>query len=126
MHPHHARRSLEAHPINFFEQSTRCEFCGCERFSTTTPSKCCQGGKLLLNSEPTLPEPLLRLMQGRAGSATAQARGISKTSRSLNGQFRFAVQRLPWINGERQAPMQDAYQHLRITGVPCEPCEERT
>ena len=25
---------------------------------------------------------------------------------------------MPWINGERQAPMQDAYQHLRITGVP--------
>jgi hypothetical protein len=93
-------KSELTHPINFFEQSTRCEHCGCERFSITTSTRCCQGGKLLLNQQPTLPEPLLRLMQGRAGSDTAKARGISKASRSLNGQFRFAVHRLPWINGE--------------------------
>jgi hypothetical protein len=114
-------RSELRHPVFFFEQRIRCPCCGAERFRTTNPLACCRGGKLLL--EARLPDALLDVMTGTRTdaapiSAQARAQGISKCSRALNNKFRFAQMRLPKVQGERQAPTADSYQHLRITGVP--------
>jgi len=35
--------SEKRHPINVFEQVNVCVHCGCERFTSTRPTQCCEG-----------------------------------------------------------------------------------
>ena len=69
----------KAHPVNFFEQVLECEHCGCWRSPTTTATKCCQGGALVLNKKYKykLGNKLLGLAR----------RGVPKVSRSLNNAY---------------------------------------
>jgi len=103
------------HPIHFFEQFVQCHHCGAQRFRTTTETKCCRNGALILNDVQRLPEELLDLM---TGTSALWSHGVSKESRVLNNAFRFGQQVLPRIGGEVQSHVSDAYQHLRITGIP--------
>jgi hypothetical protein len=103
------------HPIHFFEQYVQCHHCGAQRFRITTASKCCRNGSLILNDVQRLPEDLLDLM---TGTSALWSHGVSKESRVLNNSYRFGQQVLPRIGGEVQSHMSDAYQHLRITGIP--------
>jgi len=103
------------HPIHFFEQFVQCHHCGAQRFRITTETKCCRNGALILNDVQRLPEDLLDLM---TGTSALWSHGVSKESRVLNNSFRFGQQVLPRIGGEVQTHVSDAYQHLRITGIP--------
>lgn len=73
-----------AHPINFFEQRDVCKHCGAERFRTSNPLHCCQGGKLVMDRQ--MPDPLLSLI--------TDAPGLSKESRAANDLFRFERERV--------------------------------
>jgi len=96
--------SEKNHPINVFEQVNVCIHCGCERFLSTRPTQCCEGGRLLLD----------RAMPPRLLSIIAGAPGLSKQSRCANSLFRFAQMALP--KGTHRIP--DHFQHLKVTGVP--------
>ena len=118
--------SEKRHPINVFEQVNVCVHCGCERFTSTRPTQCCEGGKLLLDR--AMPPRLLRIIAG--------APGLSKQSRCANSLFRFAQAccEPPPLLQPRDAPtvlrtctppcapashhIPDHFQHLKITGVP--------
>ena len=99
------------HPINVFEQRDVCSFCGAERFRTTSSTRCCHGGALLLHhsgSTPNYPLP-----QGLLDMLTSNP-GLSKQSRAGNDLFRFAQFALP--KGTHRIP--DSFKHLKVTGIP--------
>jgi len=90
------------HPFNFWEQWSRCHFCGADRMRILPRSSCCHGGTFLFNELCVL-EP----------EQTSLARaGASKSSRNLNNVNAFAAFCLP--RGGQRFP-EDA-QSLRIHG----------
>lgn len=93
-------------PINVFEQSDVCVYCGRERFRTEPQKQCCQGGALLLHGDapaPNYPLPprLLAMITDADGSG-----GLSKNSRGANDLFRFAQARAsPPCHARRRAAL---------------------
>ena len=79
----------QKHPINTFEQSDVCKYCGRERFRMAPLFHCCQGGKLLLHGDPRHTPSAAAAGGGTAaGPSTARSavRGVSaqKQRRLLN------------------------------------------